>query len=83
MNDKYMVGFCAFGKYDYMTEKWLYSDMSKRDKLIFVGYDANMRPLQPFSTWPRTEWKIKIIDIALDFTKEFTGEVWLDNVRIK
>lgn len=82
--DKYEKGFTVNGSEPFMTEEWLFQkDHSNDTKLVFYGYDANMFPQNHFSKWPETEWKEKVKNIALDFTKDFKGEVWLDDVCIK
>ncbi|MEG0349544.1 hypothetical protein [Enterococcus sp.] len=82
--EKYNRGFTVNGNQPFMTEEWLYQkDKSNGDKLVFYGYDANLCAMTSFSSWPRTEWKANVINRALEFTKDFDGEVWLDDVRIK
>lgn len=76
--------FSVVGEEDYMREDWVLSeDLSEMDKLVFLGYDANLYPMIDFNDFPETEWKEGIIKKALDFTKDFIGQVYLDSVRIK
>ena len=77
-------GFTITGPSPFMTEEWLYQeDKSNDSKLVFYGYDANLYPSPNFSNRPETEWNKKVIDRALEVTKYFKGEVWLDDVCIK
>ena len=52
-------------------------------KLVFMGYDANLYPTPNFSTWTESDWKQKQIDIVLRRARDFEGEVWLDDVKIR
>lgn len=83
--EKYQAGFCVdHPKESMCDEEWLFSKKdSSNDKLVFLGYDANLFPMTDFSKWPETDWKKKVIRIALNRTKGFKGEVWLDSVKIK
>lgn len=81
---QYKSGFTVNGREPYMTEDWLFSKEHSSDKkLVFQGYDANMCPMRDFSKRPKSGWNQKVINNALEFTQDFDGEVWLDDVRIK
>lgn len=83
--EKYKAGFeVNHPKESMCDEEWLFEkDHSSDEKLVFFGYDANLFPMPNFSTWPETDWKNKVIRVALKRTKDFKGEVWLDDVKIK
>lgn len=83
--EKYKSGFGVnHPKESMCDEEWLFSkEHSSNTKLVFLGYDANLFPMRDFSEWPETDWKQKVIRTALKRTKDFKGEVWLDNVKIK
>ena len=84
MNDKYRGGFIIKGSHPILDQEWLYQEeLSNANKLVFYGYDANLCPLRNFSKRPNGNAKQKIINTTLDFTKEFSGEVWLDDVCVK
>ena len=85
---KYKAGFTAYGEHPIETEEWLYSeDYSYKNKIVFLGYDANLTPMPILSSRLNTdynkEWFKKLKKVALNVTKDFKGEVWLDDVRIK
>lgn len=84
---KYKSGFIVEykeGKCGFFDTEWLYDEENTTaTKLVFMSYDANLYPLPNFSTWQEDAWKQKQIDVGLRRTRDFTGEVWLDDVRIK
>lgn len=83
MISKYKAGFEVYGKHDIETVEWLFGEKESSDtKLVFLAYDANLCPLPEFSKWNETEWKQKQIDTALKVTKDFDGDVWLDDIMI-
>lgn len=80
----YSTGFDVNGKYDIETVEWIFDENeSNESKLQFLAYDANLWPLPHFSTWRNEDWKRKQMSKAYEFTKDFTGEVWLDDVLVK
>lgn len=82
--DKYKNGFIVNFEDPIFTENWLFSkELSSKDKLVFLGYDANLFPLPDFIGRPKNKYTDKVIEIALELTKEFNGEVWLEDVQIK
>lgn len=86
--NKYKAGFTVYGKCPYETEEWLYSEeYSNKNKIVFLGYDANLFPMPSLSSRPNTDynkkWFKKLKQEALNVTKGFEGEVWLDDVKIK
>ena len=88
--DKYKRGFTVTGKHRiettdfYLTTFWILSRDSMSDNFLqFFAYDANLYPTPDFSTWKDNKFKQKQIKKALEFTKDFYGEVWLDDVKIK
>lgn len=81
--NKYKEGFVVNFREDYMTEKWIYSENSANDKLIFLGYDVDLYPLPCFSLRKETLLKELVLSKALEITEDFKGEVWLDDVIIK
>ena len=85
--NKYKAGFTVYGENPIETEEWLYDENSSKNKLRFLGYDANLCPLPNLSTRPKNDynkkWSEKLNKIALEYTKDFQGEVWLDDVLIK
>lgn len=85
---KYKGGFTVTGKHPIETEDWLFSKKySNSNKLVFIGYDANLFPMPNLSERPdnayNRAWFETLKKTALEFTKDFDGEVWLDDVRIK
>lgn len=84
MNEDFLRNFAVEGKHLIETIYWCVSPAAlSKNKLKFLAYDANLYPTPNFSTWGDEEFKQKQIDKALEFTKDFDGEVWLDDVRIK
>ena len=85
--DKYKSGFTVEvidGECSVWDMEWLFDEENTTEnKLVFMGYDANLYPAPNFSTWKKGKWKQKQIDIALRRAKDFEGEVWLDDVRIR
>lgn len=88
--DKHKRGFTVTGKHRiettdfYLTTFWIPSRDSMSDNFLqFFAYDANLYPTPDFSTWKDNKFKQKQIKKALEFTKDFYGEVWLDDVKIK
>lgn len=76
--------FAILGEEDYMREDWILSEEhSETNKLVFLGYDANLYPMLDFKDFPETEWKEGIVKKALEFTEDFDGHVYLDSVKIK
>ena len=72
------------GKCNMWDMEWLFDEENTTEsKLVFMGYDANLYPAPNFSTWSESDWKQKQIDIALKRAKDFVGEVWLDDVKIR
>ena len=85
---KYKGGFTITGNHPIETEDWLFQkDKSDQNKLVFYGYDANLFPMPNLSERPdnayNRKWFEKLKNTALEFTKDFKGEVWLDDVKIK
>lgn len=78
-----MKGFCVNDKFPINNIEWTYSSMySIPGKIVFQSYDANLCPMPMFSTWDKNDFYQKQIDRALEQTKYYPGEVWLDDVRI-
>jgi hypothetical protein len=83
MIDKYKGGFSVQGKGQWCEVEWIFSSKhSNENEILFQAYDANLCPLPNFSKWNDESWKQKQIDRALQVTKEFSGDVWLDDVKI-
>ena len=85
---KYESGFTVVkandGKCSMCDTEWLLDEENTTEsKLVFMGYDANLYPTPNFSTWKKGEWKQKQIDAALRRSRDFEGEVWLDDVKIR
>ena len=84
---KYESGFTVEandGKCSMWDMEWLLDkENTTESKLVFMGYDANLYPAPNFSTWTESDWKQKQIDIALRRARDFEGEVWLDDVKIR
>lgn len=85
---KYKRGFTVNGEHPIETEDWIFSpEDSNPNKLVFLGFDANLYPMPNLSKRPdneyNREWFKKLKKTALEFTKDFKGEVWLDDVKIK
>lgn len=77
-------GFCVSGKHSIENVEWFYDKKNSTDnKIMYLAYDANCCALSDLSTWKSKEYRDKQIEVALKFTNEFDGEVWLDDVRIK
>ena len=77
---KYKSGFTVSGKQPYETEEWLYSEeRSTKDKIVFLGYDANLFPMPDLSSRPNTNYNkarfARLKQTALNLTKDFTGDV--------
>ena len=85
--EKYKSGFTVEvfdGECSVWDMEWLFDEENTTEnKLVFMGYDANLYPAPNFSTWKKGKWKQKQIDVALRRARDFEGEVWLDDVRIK
>ena len=85
--EKYKSGFTVEvidGECSFWDMEWLFDEENTTEnKLVFMGYDANLYPAPNFSTWEKCEWKQKQIDTALRRARDFEGEVWLDDVRIR
>ena len=85
--DKYKSGFTVEvidGECSVWDMEWLFDEENTTEnKLVFMGYDANLYPAPNFSTWKKGKWKQKQIDAALRRARDFEGEVWLDDVRIR
>ena len=80
----YKGGFCVTGENPYETEEWLFrKELSNETKLVFQGYDANLCPLPNFSERIMNDWNKKVIAKAMRVTKDFKGDVWLDDCQIK
>ena len=85
---KYKTGFSITGEHSIFNEEWLLSEKySNNNKLVFLGYDANLMPLPLLGEANHknftADWLVELKEKALNFTKDFKGEVWLDNVKIK
>ena len=85
--EKYKSGFTVEvidGECSVWDMEWLFDEENTTEnKLVFMGYDANLYPAPNFSTWNEGKWKQKQIDAALRRARDFEGEVWLDDVRIR
>lgn len=85
--DKYKAGFDVEKGHRILTEIWCFEEKQSNDnKLVFYGYDANLFPLPNLSertNYGDKMWVEKAKEIALELTKDFKGEVWLDDVKIK
>lgn len=85
--EKYKSGFTVEvidGECSVWDMEWLFDEENTTEnKLVFMGYDANLYPAPNFSTWKKGKWKQKQTDAALRRARDFEGEVWLDDVRIK
>jgi hypothetical protein len=80
----YRTGFSTCGEHRISTVEWLYDAIgSNDDRLMFQAYDANLCPLPDLSKWKRKEYIFKQIKKGLEFTSDFNGEVWMDDVKIK
>ena len=81
--NKYKNGFVVDFGHPILKEEWLLSrEQSSKNKLVFLGYDANLFPMLNFSERSESEHAEKVIKKALELTKDFKGEVWLDDVKI-
>ena len=77
-------GFCVSGRHPIENVEWFYDKKnSTESKIVYLAYDANCYPLSDLSTWKSKEHRDKQVEVALKFTNEFNGEVWLDDIRIK
>lgn len=84
MLEKYKGGFIVKAKNRINDTEWIFDkENSNENRLIFLAYDANLLTLPPLSTWQNKGFKQKQINKALEVTKDFKGEVWLDDVKIK
>ena len=85
--EKYKSGFTVEvidGECSVWDMEWLFDEENTTEnKLVFMGYDANLYPAPNFSTWKEDKWKQKQIDAALRRARDFEGEVWLDDVKIR
>lgn len=64
-------------------EDWLYqADKSNKSKAVFYGYDANLFPMPNFSVVNK-EHREKVTKKALEYFKDYDGEIWFDDVKIK
>ena len=84
---KYKSGFTVEvidGECSVWDMEWLFDEENTTEnKVVFMGYDANLYPTPNFSTWKKGKWQQKQIDAALRRARDFEGEVWLDDVRIR
>lgn len=81
---KYKSGVCVDNGHPINTIEWLFQEnQSSENKLVFFAYDANLCACPEFETWPESEFKQSQIDAVLKRTRDFAGEVWLDNIKIK
>lgn len=80
--EKYKCGFS--NGLGYETVEFLFDEKESDElKLAFQAYDANLCPLPDASTWNK-KWLKKqsdFLDSAI--SKDFIGEVWLDDVLIR
>ena len=84
MLSKYKSGFTVSGKHPIEEVEWLFNEEESTEiKLLFQAYDAALYPLLNLSGWKNGDWENKNIQAGLERTKDFTGEVWLDDVKIK
>ena len=86
MMDKYKRGFTVLPSWAHpiVEEEWLFSeDNSNKNKLQFLGYDANLFAMPDWDELDVSNvWDRLRVKVAQQFTKDFEGEVWLDKVRI-
>lgn len=83
MTEQYKAGFTKFGAHLIETIDWLYDERYSTDtSLRLLAYDANLYPCPNFSTWTE-EYKQEHVDFILDRCKDWHGEIWLDDVKIK
>ena len=85
--DKYKAGFDVELGHRILTEIWCFEEkLSNENKLVFYGYDANLFPLPNLSERndkSNQMWVEQAKEEALELTKDFNGEVWLDDIKIK
>ena len=85
--DKYKAGFDVELGHRILTEIWCFEEkLSNENKLVFYGYDANFFPLPNLSERNDKSNQMRVEhakEKALELTKGFNGEVWLDDVKIK
>lgn len=81
--NKFVKFFTIEGEEDYETQEWcLEEKQSTENKLVYYGYDANFMPMINLSKTSK-ENQNKVIGTAWNILKDFKGEVWLDDVKIK
>ena len=52
------------------------------DKKVYRTFDGDLRPLDKFSSWDEG-FRKKVLDFCLRKLVDVSGEVWIDDVRIK
>lgn len=64
-------------------EEWLLDDRySTESELHFIGYDANLMPMENLSTTPE-QHRVKVIELAKYRLRDVQATVWLDDVKLK
>lgn len=83
--DKYKAGFDVTLSHPIISELWCFEEkLSNENKLVFCGYYASLFPLPNLSERNgKSKWVEHAKEKALELTKDFNGEVWLDDVKIK
>lgn len=52
------------------------------DKKVYRTFDGDLRPLDKFSSWD-VDFRKKVLDFCLRKFADVSGDVWIDDVRIK
>ncbi len=80
--EKYKGGFS--NGLGYETVEFLLDEKdSNETKLMFQAYDANLCPLPDASTWTKKWLKKQTKFLSNAVSKEFIGELWLDDVLVR
>ncbi|WP_308652300.1 hypothetical protein [uncultured Anaerococcus sp.] len=68
--------------YIYIIFELMSDYIDNPDKKVYMPYDGFMRPLDKFSSWDKN-FRKKVIRHCEERLSGISGEVWIDDVRIK
>lgn len=68
--------------YIYIIFELISDSIDNPDKKVYIPYDGFLRPLDKFSSWDKN-LRSKVIRHCEEKLSGISGEVWIDDVRIK
>lgn len=68
--------------YIYIIFELMSDFIDNPDKKVYMPYDGFLRPLDKFSSWDKN-FRSKVIRHCEEKLSGISGEVWIDDVRIK